>query len=679
MFDQKKIKNLVNSYPLIQITGGLVHVQEIIIQELTDKLQQNTKFEIDFLVVVKKWSSDIARFIESAEIMDKEITYAGLDLTLEQMGFEFVPKVEQKGQYSRLGDTISIWPIGYKNPIKVEFFDEKIESIYFFDELYGRKLDAIDRFFLSKINILDDKVEWENIAIFPSNEISSRKKLTGKKFHFINGDNKVQLVELYDRLSIKQDFLLIVFDNENLPESIKLSLNLSYPQLFYSRLDIAQQEMERLVSEGYQVFLQTEHLEQIPKFFKNYLLKDGAYDLQAGFVNKATKEILLTDRELFGTIYITKEKQKRLSSKQAQKLLSQIEGEVEIGDYVVPVYAGITREKDQEYLHLKYADNDELLIPLNQIHKITKYIGVSNELPKIGKLDKVSWRKTTEKTKKIINILAKDLVEHYAKVQLASAFPIQSIDSDSYHQFNSAFQFEETPDQKRTINEVLSDLSRERPMNRLIVGDVGFGKTEVAMRACFKIIENGKQVAVLVPTTVLAAQHYKVFSDRFRKFNTKIAMMSRFSGKEENSKIAQELANGKIDIVIGTHRLLSTDVKFKNLGLLVIDEEQKFGVRQKEKLKKLKYGVHVLSMTATPIPRTLSMALSEIQDISIISTPPEGRKSIDTKVERFSWNKIREVIKHEIDRNGQVYFVHNRVQTIDSIKAQFCFRSWTDA
>lgn len=658
MFDDYKINNEIKfSYPLIQIKGGLPHLQQLISKEVLNDLKgNNPKSE---LLAVKRYSSDIIRFINSLEKIDTGITYAGLSLTLEESNYEFVPRVEEQGQYSRKGDVISFWPIGYSKPIRADFFDEVLEKMVSYDELYGRKYSKKDRVYIGKVDILDDKVEWSNLKF-----LSQAGESKGTKF-----SNE------FREIKTQSELVVAVFSDGDIASSISIDLSLSYPNLFYSRFDIFKQEIKRLEELKYNIDIVSFHQSGIPQDLHKYLKKDDL-DITAGFVDSKNKKVVFTDRELFGTVYITKEKKKTISSRQAKNLLSEIEGEIEIGDYIVHedhgigIYAGITREKDLEYLLIQYAEGDELLIPLDKLFKVTKYIGVSNSKPEVTRLHKGNWNTVTEKTKKGINIIARELVQHYAKLELAKAPVIEKETEEEiqYKNFVENFPYEETPDQKRTIDEVMADLSTDEPMNRLIVGDVGFGKTEVAMRAAFQVAQQGLQVAVLAPTTVLAAQHYKVFKDRFEDFGFKIAMMSRFTGKNENSDIAEKLGENKIDIVVGTHRLLSNDVKFAKLGLIIIDEEQKFGVRQKEKLKKLKYGSHILSMTATPIPRTLSMALSQIQDISIITTPPKNRKVIKTEVERINWNKVVEAIKYEVSRGGQVYFVHNRVQTIDSVR-----------
>lgn len=642
---------------VIKIKGVLPHLVEL----LADLLVRGNKLEK--ALVIKRYTQDIQRYIESLEEIDYGYTYAALIYTLEKKNFEFTNKLAGPGQFSRKGDTVSFWPIGYKNPVRAEFFDEELEKLTFFDELYGTNLLETKSLFVGNLSILDDRVEWENLVFksYTDNANLAQNRIFSKS-------------DLSLDIGVKDQLHVLIFQNSSESAKSQKEFNFSYPPIFYGRIDLMNEELAKLEAQGYKILIETGdvHNEGIkPKW-----VITQALDLAAGFIDNKAKVVYITSREIYGTIFLNKEKSQKINSKQARKLLNELEGEIQIGDYLVHedhgigIYSGVTREQDQEYILLKYADSDELLIPLDQIHKVTKYIGVSGEEPVITNLGRVDWKKVTGKVKKAISIIAKDLVAHYAKLELAEAKAVLIEDSERYKQFEGRFEFKETTDQIRTIDQVLKDISSSKPMNRLIVGDVGFGKTEVAMRAAFKVVESGMQVAVLCPTTVLAAQHYKVFSDRFDGLGIKVAMMSRFSGTRVNSQIAEQLNSSSINIVIGTHRLLSSDVKFKNLGLVIIDEEQKFGVAQKEKLKKLKYGAHILSMTATPIPRTLSMALSEIQDISIISTPPEGRKEIKTTVEKKNINKVANIIKNEIDRGGQAYYIHNRVQTIEAEKAK---------
>jgi len=347
------------------------------------------------------------------------------------------------------------------------------------------------------------------------------------------------------------------------------------------------------------------------------------------------------------------------------------------GDYVVHIKHGIGRylgiEKIEvngqlkDYMVIEYANNDRLLVEMDKANLVQKYISFEGVAPKLFRLGSKDWERVKERARKGIVKVALDLLELEAKRSLYRGIRF-SKDTEWQEKFESLFEFKETPDQKKATQEVKADMESSRPMDRLLCGDVGYGKTEVAMRACFKAIMDNKQVAFLVPTTLLAEQHYQNFVKRLKDFPVNVAMLSRFRTKAEQKEIAEGLAKGKVDLVIGTHRLLSDDISFKNLGLLVIDEEQRFGVKAKEKLKKLRATIDVLTLTATPIPRTLYMSLMDIKDISIINTPPDDRIPIETYVGEFDKELIFKAIERELNRKGQIYFIHNKVEDIEHIK-----------
>jgi len=320
----------------------------------------------------------------------------------------------------------------------------------------------------------------------------------------------------------------------------------------------------------------------------------------------------------------------------------------------------------REYLKIEYLGNDKLYVPIDQAEKVNKYVGVGNAEPRLTRLGSGEWTTVTNKVRKESESIAKELLMLYSKREMAKGFKCMP-DDKVQEQFEATFPYEETPGQLRAIIDVKRDMETAKPMDRLVCGDVGFGKTEVAMRAVFKMIRNGKQVAVITPITILTDQHFKEFKKRMDKFEVKIEMLSRFRSAAEQREIMKDLEKGKIDLVVGTHRLLQPDIKFKDLGLVVIDEEQRFGVKQKEKLKELRASVDILTLTATPIPRTLNLSLNKLRDITIITTPPSGRLPIITEVRRYSEVLIKEAVDREVARNGQVYFLHNRVQTIDSM------------
>lgn len=396
-------------------------------------------------------------------------------------------------------------------------------------------------------------------------------------------------------------------------------------------------------------------------------------ELSAGFVSTDLELAIITEEELFAK----GARHKPQAKSKAATFLSSLE-DLNVGDYVVHVQHGIARYQglrrlsvqdfDSDYLILEFAGGDKLYVPLDRLNQVQRYSGAEGHVPRLDRLGGTSWAKTTARIRKDIEEMAQELIELYANRELVQRGSYGS-DSTLMHEFEAAFEYEETPDQLHAIEDIKRDLEAPKPMDRLVCGDVGYGKTEVAMRAAFKAIENNRQVAVLVPTTILAHQHYDNFAERFAPFPTRVALLSRFQTAKETKTILKDLAAGSIDIVIGTHRLLQKDVRFHNLGLVIIDEEQWFGVRHKERLKQLRTQVDVLTLTATPIPRTLQMAMSSVRDLSIIDTPPPGRLAIRTQVLKSNEQTIREAILREMGRGGQTYFVHNRVETMERMGA----------
>ena len=395
--------------------------------------------------------------------------------------------------------------------------------------------------------------------------------------------------------------------------------------------------------------------------------------LSQGFNYLDSALVIVTEDEIFGE---KKGREKSTARDRTQAIPWTAFSQLQVGDFVVHQDHGIGRygglsKMDiggtvRDFVLIEYAHHDRLYIPADRINIIQKYIGLDDESPRLDRLGGKSWSVAKKKAKRSIEKIAKDLVRLYAMRKSLKGFAYSKADN-YYREFEAAFDYEETPDQIKTIDDVLTDMESERPMDRLICGDVGFGKTEVAIRASFKAVMDGKQVALLVPTTVLAEQHYQTFVRRFGPYPVRISILSRFIPRSEQKRIVRDLHLGKVDIVMGTHRILSNDVVFKDLGLLIVDEEQRFGVRHKEKLKKYRHSVDVIAMTATPIPRTLHMSLMGVRDLSIIQTPPADRLSIQTYVTKFDDGIISHAIEREIDRGGQIFFVHNRVQTIETM------------
>lgn len=494
---------------------------------------------------------------------------------------------------------------------------------------------------------------------------------------------------------VKNNFLLIMNTlakpgNELQPQTIVNFVSRSMHH-FHGNMDILVDDLKYYKNAGYKVLLLSGNQERA-RILKDTLdsfnidtvvIKDSEYDIQKGqvviyaasvskgFEYVDAKFAVISDGEIFGQ---TKRRKRTVKIKNADKIKSFTE--LEIGSYVVHVnygigkYEGIEKIKVdgivRDYLKIIYAGGDTLFVPVEQLDLVQKYVGPTDNPPKLNKLGGSEWLRAKRKAKKAVEDLAKDLIQLYAKRQMVKGHAF-SPDTPWQKEFEEQFPYEETEDQLRCIKEIKEDMEKDRPMDRLLCGDVGYGKTEVALRAAFKAVADGKQVAFLCPTTILAYQHYANFIERFKEFPVKIEMLSRFRTPKEQSKIIKELAEGNIDIIVGTHRLLQNDIKFKDLGLLIIDEEQRFGVVHKEKIKKLKENIDVLTLSATPIPRTLHMSLIGIRDMSVLENPPEDRFPVETYVVEFNEELIKDAILREIARGGQVYFVYNRVNGIEKM------------
>ncbi|MGB9721397.1 MAG: transcription-repair coupling factor [bacterium] len=392
-------------------------------------------------------------------------------------------------------------------------------------------------------------------------------------------------------------------------------------------------------------------------------------DLKEGFVDTDEKTVYICESDIFGYLPRKKERFKGLFIDDLKGL--RIDDYVVHNDYGIGQFKGLVQidleGKKVECLRIDYAHADKVYLPVERLNQLERFVGAEGRPPKLSRIGSDLWLKTKERVRKATEILAHDLVGLYARRKLSPGFAF-SKDSAEMQELEAGFPFEETPDQRKAIDDVKKDMESPMPQERLICGDVGFGKTEIALRAGFKAALDSKQTMLLCPTTLLAFQHYNTFLTRLKNFPVRIEMVSRFKTKNELTKILEEISEGKIDIVIGTHRLLAPDVIFKNLGLLIIDEEQRFGVLQKEKIKKIKHGVDIIYLSATPIPRTLYMSLSGLKDISVIHTPPLGRKEIVTRVMHFDDEEIRKIVQFELSRGGQIFFVHNRIQTIETVR-----------
>jgi transcription-repair coupling factor (superfamily II helicase) len=455
----------------------------------------------------------------------------------------------------------------------------------------------------------------------------------------------------------------------------RLKLGVEPPRSFFGNIQYFKEELASLLKAGYEVriFAETDpQAERITALLKDYKVSVLAAGISAGFSIPALKLLVVQEGEIFG-------RRKRVPKSVKSTRSATIDSFVELapGDFVVHVNYGIGRfasiermrvlGNERDYIKVEYADEETVFVPIEQANLVQRYIGNEGEEPRLDRLGSKSWENRKSKVRKSVEELAERLIRIYARRKAAKghAFPP---DTDWQLAFEASFPYEETPDQLRCIEEVKEDMESVRPMDRLVCGDVGYGKTEIAMRACFKAAVSGKQVAFLAPTTILAEQHFENFKERFEGYPVNMAMLSRLVEKRDQRKTLASLKEGKVDLVVGTHRLLQKDVEWKDLGLLVVDEEQRFGVKDKERLKEMRASVDCLTLTATPIPRTLHMSLLKIRDMSVLNTPPYNRQPIETVVEEFNPEIVAEAIRKEVARGGQVFYLHNRIESLQEVQ-----------
>lgn len=583
-----------------------------------------------------------------------------LDRLIEQLinsGYKRFDIVGERGEFSVRGGILDIFPLNFEHPVRIELSGDKIESIRYFDAYSQRSIEKID-----KVSILPAAEAFEvplfehlpkgTIVIFDeSMEISRSADRHVEELSAIDTDLQYlgfEAIEKYKNVELSS---FLKPDEEGI---------FSSPKNYQNRIpEIPQKAM-----------IVSKHAARLKEEIEAAVFKGS---LRGGFIFNEIQ--ILSDKELFGEEVVFRRKKAAVTEGVADELLADLA----VGDYVVHENYGIGLYRgmesldlegvEQEYLLIEFAAGDKVYVPPSMAGLVEKYSSGGEFKPKLSRLGTKNWIRTKGRVKQELKDMTQDLLKLYAarKKLPGYAFPKDDI---WQKELEGTFPFEETIDQGKAIDATKRDMESSHPMDRLICGDVGYGKTEVAIRAAAKAVSAGKQVAVLVPTTILADQHYNNFKERFKNSPFMINMLSRFRSKKEQAEIVKALGQGGVDIVIGTHRLLSKDVKFKDFGLLILDEEQRFGVAHKEKLKKLKLSVDVLTLSATPIPRTLYLSLSGARDMSTINTPPVDRSPIRTYVIQWSEHVIREAILRELDRGGQVYFVHNIVETIEAVASK---------
>lgn len=622
-----------------------------------------------------------------------------------EYNFKRTDFVTEPGEFSVRGGILDVFSFSNDQPYRIEFFGDEVDSIRTFDVETQLSLEQVKKIAIipnvdasTSLTIKMSFLEYisSKTVVFLKNEelfssaIDNLFKKATEAFNAIDSEIKrAKPSELFctsEVLKEQLNYFTKVYLSVKTPFPLgKVGDGISFstkPQpSFNKQFNLLIENLNDNTEKGYKNYIFCSSEQQAKRFHD--IFEDAqqnveqfetiVFPLFQGFIDADLKMVCYTDHQIFERYH--KFSLKNGYAKKQAITLKEITN-LEVGDYVTHIDHGIGKfgglqkieveGKMQEAIKLFYGERDILYLSIHSLHKISKYNGKDGKEPKIYKLGSDAWKKLKQKTKTRVKEIAFNLIELYAKRRTLKGF---AFDPDSYLQaeLESSFIYEDTPDQSTATEDVKKDMENERPMDRLVCGDVGFGKTEVAIRAAFKAVDNGKQVAVLVPTTILAFQHFKTFSERLSEMPVKVDYLNRFRTAKERKTVLEELKNGKLDIVIGTHQLVNKSVEFKDLGLLIIDEEQKFGVAVKDKLKTIKENVDTLTLTATPIPRTLQFSLMAARDLSVITTPPPNRYPVETHVIRFSEETIRDAIRYEISRGGQVFFVHNRIENIKEV------------
>lgn len=721
--DSKAAEELIVELGVLGVKSDLININDFKPETIQEKLTEITKKNKFVLVSTpallslqlpsKKQIDMNTTIIQGGE----ELNYDDVIEYLNTLNYQKDRFVEAPGEFSQRGSIVDFWSYSESNPVRLEFDGDFLESIRKFDPESQRSIEKVDRctlaaaikqnenektstifdYLLNPVVIASD-YELKNFNYQAANPFLSKEEVKRPSFSQENFDEEIFTNSTEFVNDKASDNITVSFDYSNcentrwlLEQEIgssknKIELGFTEPPVINSNYQVLFTALKKYAQLNYDVVitsendLQTTRLRELLSEFNHKLaglIESGKIELHTlavkdGFLHKKEKLLLLTDYQIFNKPYRSKLAAKKKYKKSKSKSFASIKK----GDYVVHEnygigkYAGLETikigEAKQESMKLLYNEGGVVYVNLNYLNLVKKYSSNENLAPTLSTLGTGEWDRKKKRTKKRIKEAARELIELYAKRKATKGFKFNQ-DTVWQKELEASFFYEDTPDQEKVTTEVKTDMEAENPMDRLVCGDVGFGKTEVAVRAAFKAVQEGKQVALLVPTTILAEQHFNTFKDRLTQFPVKVAALSRFQPKKEQHEVLNELANGTVDVVIGTHRLLSKDVKFKDLGLLMIDEEHRFGVTAKEKLRTLKVNVDTLALTATPIPRTLNLSLLGARDLSIIATPPPNRQPIFTTVSTFDINKIKEWIYNEVKRNGQIYFVHDRVQSIDKL------------
>lgn len=682
--------SMLRTEALMKLTGLNIHKKILVTypEALFEKVAGNTAYNANMIHV------KVGETLKVDALLEKLVAW----------GFEHSDFVYGPGQYAVRGGILDIYSFGNEKPYRFELFGEEVDSIRLFDpetQLSERKLNqvtlianmdtrAVTHTKMGLPEFLpENTVVWIKDPAYVEGVISQMEQ---RLEDWLQTGQKVKVGEEEELLLGEDDFVkastmmeqllkrpCIVFGPHfnfgKVPAAVQsIPFNTTEQPVFNRQFDLLIKDLAKHNTAKSSLFIFAENprqLERLRSIFEDLKADFTFYPIpvaiSTGFIDNDLKVVCYTDHQIFQRYH--KYKVKQAYNKNKAITLKTLR-ELQSGDFVthidhgVGMYSGLQKievnGKWQEAIRIIYKNNDLLYVNINSLHKISKYTGKEGVSPKVNKLGSDAWDKLKEKAKTQVKDIAKDLIKLYAARKAQEGFA-HTPDTYLQTELESSFIYEDTPDQSKAVSDVKRDMESPSPMDRLVCGDVGFGKTEVAVRAAFKTVVDGKQAAVLVPTTILAFQHFKTFSERLKDFPCTVDYINRFKSAKEKKETLQRLAEGKIDIIIGTHALLGKEVKFKDLGVMVVDEEQKFGVTAKEKLKTLKVNVDTLTLTATPIPRTLQFSLMGARDLSVINTPPPNRQPIETEVHVFDKDLIRDAIYYETERGGQVYFIHNRV------------------
>ena len=598
-----------------------------------------------------------------------EISHDEISSILSEAGFENVDFVSEPGQYTLRGGVVDIFSYSFNYPFRLSLFGNEIEKIYTFDTNTQLSKESVD-----KVEIYGDMASDSDTEGLFISDILPEDCIV-----WLDSSDSYREREFFSRLSPFRKVYL-----ETPLSAVKASpirFDISPQPAFNKNFDLLIQDIKNRLEKGYKVYIYGEKRSQLERLRSIILAEEGTVpemvegkNLHNGFIDHESRCCIYSDHEIFDRFH--RVRMRRSVEKSEQLTINELSS-FNIGDYVVHidygvcVFGGLVRMKDDrgrmhEVVKLMFKDNDTIFLSVHSLHKISRFKSKDSEPPKINRLGSKAWQNLKASAKSRVKDIAKDLIKLYARRKASRGF---AFSPDTYLQteLESSFMYEDTPDQEKAVAATKRDMEDTCPMDRLVCGDVGFGKTEVAIRAAFKAVADSKQVAVLVPTTILCLQHYNTFSSRLKDFPCNVEYVSRLRSAKEISDIKERLKKGGIDIIIGTHKLLNSAFEFKDLGLLIIDEEQKFGVSSKEKLRQLKESIDTLTLTATPIPRTLQFSLLGARDLSIINTPPPNRIPVQTEIILFDKEEIRSIINYELNRDGQIFFLHNRVEELDGI------------